>query len=68
MHRFQIFSSMVRWLSEADEPAAQDDPLRHPAIASMTPREVADLPLAGPHRMAASRANGASLPSSAGCA
>jgi hypothetical protein len=41
-----------RLVEAAQAPARETDPIDHPAIATMDLREIADLPLAPPHRRA----------------
>jgi hypothetical protein len=47
-HLSWIYSE--RWNVDTDrEPGRSDDPLRHPEIQRMTPRELADLPMGYRH-------------------
>lgn len=65
MQLLQSFFIMTHWLAEVDSPRPQDDPLRHPDIISMTPWQLADLPLSRPGDTAANLADPATGHSSA---
>ena len=65
MQLLQNFFNMTHWLAEVDSPRPQDDPLRHPDIISMTPWQLADLPLSRPDDTPANPADPATEPSPA---
>lgn len=65
MQLLQSFFNMAHWLTDVDSPRPQDDLLSHPDIISMTPWQLADLPLSRPGNTTAHHADPATGPSSA---
>lgn len=44
----QLIARLTRSLAKAVPPACPSDPFAHPALARMTPRDLADLPFPRP--------------------